>query len=106
MIFRGAILEIKALPGAQGHEQRGRRYAVVIQSDHFSTSTITVALTSSSAGAAVYRPEMEFNGLKSLILTDQIYSVAPSRLGDFKGALDGDELAELDRALMLKLGLI
>ena len=106
MIFRGAILEIKALPGAQGQEQQGRRYAVVIQSDHFSTSTITVALTSTSAGAAVYRPEIEFNGAKSRILTDQIYSVAPTRLGDFKGDLDGDELAELDRALMLRLGLI
>lgn len=83
-----------------------RRYAVVIQSDHFSTSTITVALTSSSAGAAVYRPEIEFNGKKSRILTHQIYSVAPARLGDVKGALDGDELTGLDRALMLKLGLI
>jgi mRNA interferase MazF len=106
VIFRGAILEIKALPGAQGPEQQGRRYGVVIQSDHFATSTITVALTSASAGPAIYRPEIEFNGTKSRILTDQIYSVAPSRLGGFKGALDGDELTELDRALMLKLGLI
>ncbi|MCQ4080558.1 type II toxin-antitoxin system PemK/MazF family toxin [Streptomyces sp. RB6PN25] len=48
----------------------------------------------------------QFNGAKSRILSDQIYSVAPIRLGEFKGALDGDGLTELDRALMLKLGLI
>ncbi|MEO3801952.1 type II toxin-antitoxin system PemK/MazF family toxin [Nonomuraea sp. B1E8] len=106
MIFRGAIYEIKALPGARGHEQQGRRCAVLIQSDSFTTSTITVALTSTSAGPAIYRPEIEFEGMKSRVLTDQIYSVSPSRLGDFKGGLEAHEIAELDRALMLKLGLI
>ncbi|MEV4111892.1 type II toxin-antitoxin system PemK/MazF family toxin [Nonomuraea sp. NPDC049695] len=106
MIFRGAIYELKALPGARGHEQQGRRYAVIIQSDRFATSTITVALTSTSAGPAIYRPEVEFNGKKSRVLTDQIYTVSPSRLGDFIGALEAEEAAELDRALMLKLGLI
>lgn len=106
MIFRGAIYEIKALPGARGHEQQGRRYAVIIQSDRFVSSTVIVAMTSTSAGAAVYRPEIEFDGTKTRILTDQIYTVSPERLGDFKGSLDGAELAELDRALMLKLGLL
>ncbi|MFC4014730.1 type II toxin-antitoxin system PemK/MazF family toxin [Nonomuraea purpurea] len=106
MIFRGAIYEIKALPGTRGHEQQGQRYAVIIQSNRFTTSTITVAMTSASAGPAIYRPEVEFEGTKSRILTDQIYSVSPSRLGDFKGALEAREAADLDRALMLKLGLI
>lgn len=106
MIFRGAIYEIKALPGARDNEQHGRRYAVIIQSDRFATSTITVALTSASAGPAIYRPEIELDGRKTRILTDQIYSVAPGRLGEFQGSLDGPELAELDRALLLKFGLI
>ncbi len=106
MIFRGAIYEIKALPGARGNEQQGRRYAVIIQSDRFASSTVTVALTSTRAGAAIYRPEIELDGVKTRVLTDQIYSVAPERLGDFKGALEGGELAELDRALLLKFGLL
>jgi mRNA interferase MazF len=106
VIFKGAIYEIKALPGARGHEQQGHRYAVVIQSDRFATSRITVALTSTSASHAVYRPEIECDGAKTRILTDQIYSVTHSRLGAFKGALDSEELVELDRALMLKLGLL
>lgn len=106
MIFRGAIHEIKALPAARGNEQQGRRYAVIIQSDRFATSTVTVALTSTRAGSAVYRPQIELEGTKTCVLTDQIHSVSSERLGEFKGSLEGPELAELDRALMLKLGLI
>lgn len=106
MIFRGAIYEIRALPGTRGHEQQGKRFGVIIQSDRFACSTITLAVTSASAGAAVYRPEIELDGRKTRILTDQIFSVSPDRLGEFVGSLDAGELTELDRALMLKLGLI
>lgn len=106
MIFRGAIYEVKPAKNATGHEQQGRRYGVVIQSDAFACSTVTVALTSTSAGAAVYRPEVEFLGSKSRILTDQIFSIDHGRLGDFMGALDSDELEALDRALLLKFGLL
>lgn len=79
---------------------------MIIQSDRFATSTITVAMTSTSAGPAGYRPEVEFDDTKSRILTDQIYSVSPSRLGEFRGTLEAHEITALDRALMLKLGLI
>jgi len=105
VIFRGAIYEIKAMPGSRGHEQQGRRYAVIIQSDRFSSSTILVALTSTGAGPAVYRPEIEFDGTRTRILTDQIYTVALERLGECEGSLDATELRALDRGLMLKLGL-
>lgn len=105
-MFRGAVYEIKALPGARGNEQQGRRYAVIIQSDRFASSTVTVALTSTRAGPAIYRPEIELDGVETRVLTDRIFSVTPERLGEFKGALEGRELAELDRALLLKLGLI
>lgn len=105
MIFRGAIYEIKPPKNATGHEQQGRRYGVVIQSDAFACSTVTVALSSTSASHTIYRPEIEFLSTKSRVLTDQIYSVDHGRLGDFMGALDFDELDALDRALLLKLGL-
>jgi mRNA interferase MazF len=74
VIFRGAIYEIKPAKSASGHEQHGRRCGVVIQSDAFACSTVTIALTSTGAGQAIYRPEIEFLGVKSRILTDQIYS--------------------------------
>lgn len=106
MIFRGAIYRVKALPTTRGHEQQGKRYAVVIQSDRFASSLTTVAMTSTRAGSAIYRPEIELNGTRTRILTDQIFSLADSRLGSIAGTLEAEELADLDRALMLKLGLI
>ncbi|MFT4010005.1 MAG: type II toxin-antitoxin system PemK/MazF family toxin [Nocardioidaceae bacterium] len=106
MIFRGAIYAIKSLPGARGREQQGSRLAVVIQSDRFATSTVTVAMTSTNAGAAIYRPEIEVDGVRTRVLTDQVFSVDPVRLGEFRGTLDSRELATLDRALLLKFGLI
>ncbi|MEU6250826.1 type II toxin-antitoxin system PemK/MazF family toxin [Glycomyces sp. NPDC047010] len=106
MIFRGAIYEIRPAKQSSGHEQQGRRFGVVIQSDAFACSTVTVALTSASAGQAIYRPEIEFLGSKSRILTDQVFSVDHARLGEFKGALDSDEIDALDRALLLKFGLL
>lgn len=79
---------------------------MIIQSDRFACSTVTVALTSTSAGAASYRPEIELEGRKTRILTDQIFSVSPDRFGEFAGSLDRSEFADLDRALLLKFGLI
>jgi len=46
------------------------------------------------------------HGSATRILTDQIFSLADSRQGAFAGALEPDELVDLDRALMLKLGLV
>ncbi|MBO3735173.1 type II toxin-antitoxin system PemK/MazF family toxin [Glycomyces niveus] len=105
MIFRGAIYEIKPPKESTGHEQQGRRHGVVIQSDAFACSTITVALTSTSAHRTIYRPEIDFLGTTTRVLTDQIYSVDHGRLGDFMGALDFDEIEDLDRALLLKFAL-
>ena len=103
MIVRGAIYAIRAIPGARGREQQGSRLAVVIQSDRFATSTVTVAMTSTSAGHAIYRPEIDVDGVATRILTDQIYTVDPGRLVGFRGVLKPAELADLDRALLLKL---
>ena len=106
MIFRGAIYEVKPAKTASGHEQRGQRFGVIIQSDAFACSTVTVALTSTRAEPTIYRPQVEFLGAKTRILTDQIHSIDHGRLGEFKGALDFDEQEALDRALLLKLALL
>lgn len=97
---------MKALPTARGREQQGGRLAVVIQSDQFAASTITVALTSTRAAPAVYRPEIEIGGEVTRVLTDHVFSLDPGRLGEFRGVLSPAELRGLDRALLLKFGLI
>ncbi|MEU4405456.1 type II toxin-antitoxin system PemK/MazF family toxin [Streptosporangium sp. NPDC023963] len=104
--MRGDVYRLRALRDTVGHEQRGERFAVVLQSDTFATlSTLVVAPTSTSAGPAIFRPEIELNGKATRVLIDQMRSADVSRLGDFAGRLDPDELHELGRTLHGFLGL-
>jgi mRNA interferase MazF len=108
--MRGDIYRLASDRSAVGREQQGFRYAVEIQSDMIRLSTMIVAPTSTSARPAVFRPEivMDTGGrqTKTLILADQMAAVDVSRLGEFAGRLEQDELADLDHAVRLILGLL
>ncbi|WP_433470138.1 type II toxin-antitoxin system PemK/MazF family toxin [Spirillospora sp. CA-128828] len=91
--------------GARGHEQRGHRYAVVVQSDLLPLSTWLVAPTSTSARPASFRPEVEVEGKTTRVLTEQTAAVDPQRLGSHVGALSFSELRAVDAALLTVLGL-
>ncbi len=52
--MRGEVYRLSAR--GQGHEQKGRRYAVVLQPDWLTLSTWIVALTSTSARETSFRP--------------------------------------------------
>jgi mRNA interferase MazF len=104
---RGDLYRLRSDKNAAGHEQRGpRRYAVAIQSDGILLSTLIVAPTSTSAQAAVFRPEIEMDGTRTRVLVDQMRAVDASRLGDFAGRLDAVETGEVDRAVRLVLGVL
>ena len=91
---------------ATGHEQRGPRYAVAIQSDGILLSTLIVAPTSTSAQPAIFRPEIEMDGTRTRVLLDQMRAVDASRLGDFAGRLGAAEKVDVDRAVRLILGVL
>ena len=63
-----------------------------------------VAPTSTSAQPAIFRPEIEMDGARTLVLVDQMRAVDASRLGDFAGRLDAAESGEVDRAVKLIRG--
>ena len=103
---RGDIYRLRANKHAHGHEQRGPRYAVVVQADYLNLSTLLVAPTSTSAHPSDFRPTITIDGTETRVLVEQTTAVnAETRLGDFAGRLDAEELTELDRALALVLGL-
>ena len=104
--MRGDLYRLRSDKTAEGHEQRGPRYAVAVQSDAVLLSTLIVAPTSTSAQPAIFRPEIEMDGVRTRILVDLMRAVDLSRLGDFAGRLDGSEVGELDRALRLVLGVL
>jgi mRNA interferase MazF len=102
---RGDVYELKAPRDARGHEQRSRRYAVVVQSDLLPLSTWLVAPTSTSAQSASFRPEIEVDGKSTLVLVEQTAAVDPQRLGNVVGHLSRQELSAVDNALRVVLHL-
>jgi mRNA interferase MazF len=100
---RGDVYQLKARRDARGHEQRGNRYAVVVQSDLLPLSTWLVAPTSTSARPASFRPEIEIEGKTTLVLVEQTAAIDPERLGHLVGHVSHVEMSTVDQALRLVL---
>lgn len=104
--MRGDIYRLRSPRNARGHEQAGRRFAVVVQSDDLPLSTWLVAPTSTGRRPASFRPEVEIDGVSTRILIEQVTAIDPEvRLGEFVGRLTSEELAQVDRALLAVLAL-
>ncbi len=102
---RGEVHRLRAPRDARGNDQRGTRYAVVVQSDTIPLSTWLVAPTSTSARPATFRPEVEIGGTMTRVLAEQTAAVDPGRLGDVVGHLTFTELRQVEAALRLVLDL-
>jgi mRNA interferase MazF len=102
---RGDIHRLRAPRGTRGGEQRGSRYAVIVQSDDLMLSTVLVAPTSRSATPRIFRPTITIGDEKTQVLIEQTSAVAPERLGEFVGRVTFDELAALNDGLRLVLEL-
>jgi mRNA interferase MazF len=102
---RGDIYELR-LPKGGGHEQRGPRLGVVVQSDALlPRSVVLVAPTSTSARAASFRPELDVGGDRTRVLVEQLGAVDVNRLGDQVGRVTVDQQWQIDAALLTVLGL-
>jgi mRNA interferase MazF len=105
-MVRGEIFRLPAPRGARGHEQRGARFAVIVQADEFlDLSTVLVSPTSTNARAASFRPAITVAGKETRVLIEQTTVVDPQRLGRSAGRLDATELRAVDEALLLVFGL-
>jgi mRNA interferase MazF len=90
---------MKAPKAARAHEQRGNRYAVVVQSDLLPLSTWLVAPTSTSARPASFRPEVNLGGKITRVLVEQTAAIDPERLGGLVGHLSDQEMTHVDAAI-------
>lgn len=105
-MVRGEIFRLPAPREARGREQRGARYAVIVQTDEFlDLSTTLVAPTSTRARSASFRPTITVEGHETRVLVEQTTVVDPQRLGRSAGRLEAHELRAVDEALSLVLGL-
>lgn len=105
--MRGDVYRLRRPRDARGHEQAGPRYAVVLQvEDLAALSTWIVAPTSTGRRAASFRPEVEIDGVRTRVLVEQVTAVDPEvRLGERVGRLAPHEMADVDDALAVVLGL-
>jgi mRNA interferase MazF len=100
------VYRLPASRRARGHEQRGGRYAVVVQADEFlGLSTVIVAPTSTGARPASFRPALTIGDTETRVLVEQVTVVDPERLGESAGRLSASELQNVDEALALILGI-
>jgi mRNA interferase MazF len=100
---RGDVYRVPAR--AKGHEQQGRRYAVVLQPDWLTLSTWIVAFTSTSARRTTFRPVVEIVEQPTLVMCDQLATVDLQRLTEPAGFLTLGEMQRVSDALSLVLDL-
>lgn len=102
---RGDVYAI-TLPKGVGHEQHGKRFAVILQSDALlPRSVVLVAPTSTSAKPASIRPEITIQRQTTRVLVEQLSAIATDRLGRRIGHIDTDEQWAIDDAVLTVLGL-
>lgn len=104
-MLRGEIYEFRLARG-QGHEQRGRRFGVLLQANEMlPRSVVLVAPTSRSARPASFRPEIDVHGETTRVLVEQVGAVDVGRLGKLVGHVTPEQLWGIDEALLTVLGL-
>jgi mRNA interferase MazF len=102
---RGDIVALRQPKNATGHELRGQRYGVVVQSDDLAwLSTLLIAPTSTSAQPTVFRPEVTVRGRTTRVMVDQVTAMDRARVGRRVGRLSAGEIREMEAALRDVLG--
>ena len=103
-MLRGNVFALR-LPKGISHEQQGKRFGVVVQSDALlPRSVVLIAPTSRSAKPASFRPEIEIDGLPTRVLVEQVGAVDVGRLEELAGHLTPQEQWGVDTALLTVLG--
>lgn len=93
----GEVYELRANRDAVGHEQRGRRYAVIVHSDALVLSTVLAAPTSTGSWTSSFHPEIDIDGHRTKVLVEQLQAIDPDRrLATVRWGGDG-----LDRVAIL-----
>jgi mRNA interferase MazF len=111
-LHRGTVVVVDLDP-ARGHEQKGRRPAIVVSDPEVSSDQrfpmiCVVPVTATPGRGALYPPlTPSESGLsrRSYALIDQLRAVSKARVVRIHGRVRPGELAAIDRALYLFLGL-
>lgn len=105
-MIRGAVYRVDLGEARHGHEQRGRRYGLVLSPTDMAWSVATIVPTSTQAQPAVFRPEIELGGVRTRFLVDQLRSIDVRFIdGEPAYFLHRNEVEEVEGAVSRYLGL-
>ncbi|MFJ8717989.1 type II toxin-antitoxin system PemK/MazF family toxin [Streptomyces violaceus] len=74
-MIRGSVYPVDLGDAKRGHEQRGKRYGIVLSAAPDTWSTAVIVPTSTSAQPAIFRPRLVIAGRETLALADQIRTI-------------------------------
>lgn len=104
--MRGHVYRYRPGRDTRGHEQRGPRYAIVVQATDLHLSTVVIVPTSTACDSASFRPEVSINGNATRAMCEQVRAVDPqTRFTEYAGHLTHAEMQSIDTALRAVLTL-
>lgn len=106
-IHRGDVFYIEKRNDTVGHEQWSGRPAIIVSCDEINRGNSTVEIVYMTSQPKTENPlhvPIFAMGRQSTALCEQIWSISVERLQS-KGENIGDQMKEIDRALMVSLGL-
>ncbi|MFF8867996.1 type II toxin-antitoxin system PemK/MazF family toxin [Streptomyces sp. NPDC015139] len=84
----------------RGHEQRGRRFGIVLSDAPDTWSAVVIVPTSTRAQPAIFRPKLVIAGRTTVALTDQIRAIDTQFVrGEPVDHLTGTDMAQVEFAL-------
>lgn len=115
-VRRGCVYDavLESTERAWGSEQAGFRPVVVVSRDTLNEAqdvAVVVPLTTYREGRRIYPSQVMFSppegglGGESVALCEQLRAISKRRLRRFRGALSGETLSQLERALIVTLDL-
>ena len=105
-MIRGSVYRVDLGDAKRGHEQRGKRFGIVLSDTPDNWSMVTIVPTSTRAQEAIFRPLLTIGGRDTRVLTDQMRSIDTQFvIGDPVDHLTGQDMAQVEYALGMLLRL-
>ncbi|MGW2672361.1 type II toxin-antitoxin system PemK/MazF family toxin [Streptomyces sp. NPDC001272] len=99
-MIRGSVYRVDLGDAKRGHEQRGRRYGIVLSQQPETWSTVVIVPTSTRAQEAIFRPRLHIAGRETLALPDQIRTIDTQYvIGEPVDHLNRADLTQVEFAL-------
>jgi mRNA interferase MazF len=106
-VIRGAVYPIDLGDAKRGHEQRGKRLGLALNTQQERWSTVIIVPTSTSAQGSAFRPEAVVAGRTTRMLVDQLRTIDTQYVtGDLVDFLKREDMEQVEYAVVRYLGLM